>query len=119
MRIQTSLIIGLFLFGCAQMAPQPYEPSSGHISADQQPPVDEQIPALVGQTLPELPEPQPQAEQEKYTVVVNEVPVKEILFALARDAKINVDVDPRVDGVVTLNAVDQTLPQLLDRIARA
>jgi general secretion pathway protein D len=40
------------------------------------------------------------------------------LFALARDAKVNVDVDPRIDGVVTLNAVDQTLTQLLDRIAR-
>ena len=57
-------------------------------------------------------------ELEKYTVVVNEVPAKELLFALARDARINVDIDPRIDGNVTINAVDQTLPQILDRIVR-
>jgi MSHA type pilus biogenesis protein MshL len=51
-------------------------------------------------------------------VVVNEVPVKEILFALARDAEINVDIHPDIDGIVTINAVDQSLPQILDRIAR-
>ncbi|MGH8590649.1 MAG: pilus (MSHA type) biogenesis protein MshL, partial [Gammaproteobacteria bacterium] len=45
-------------------------------------------------------------------------PVKELLFALARDAAVNVDVDPGIDGIVTLNAIDQTLPQILDRIAR-
>jgi general secretion pathway protein D len=51
-------------------------------------------------------------------VVVNEVPVKELLFALARDASMNVDIDPSLEGIVTLNAIDQTLPQILDRIAR-
>ena len=40
------------------------------------------------------------------------------MFALARDAKLNVDVHPGVTGNVTLNAIDQTLPQLLTRIAR-
>jgi MSHA biogenesis protein MshL len=40
------------------------------------------------------------------------------LFALARDAQINVDISPRVQGEVTLNAVEQTLPQILDRISR-
>ena len=28
------------------------------------------------------------------------------------------DVDPGIDGIVTLNAIDQTLSQILDRIAR-
>ena len=65
-----------------------------------------------------MPQPKPPATQTKYSVVVNEVPVKEVLFALARDAKVNVDIDPRIQGVVTLNAVDQTLPQLLERISR-
>jgi MSHA biogenesis protein MshL len=43
--------------------------------------------------------------------------VRELLFALARDAKVNVDIHPGISGVVTLNALNQTLPQLLARIA--
>ncbi len=54
---------------------------------------------------------------ETYTVVVEQVPVDELLFALARDAEINVDVHPEISGRVTLNAVEQTLPQLLERIS--
>ena len=51
-------------------------------------------------------------------MVVHEVPVKELLFALARDASINADVHPLTEGFVTLNAVDQTLDEILDRIVR-
>jgi len=32
--------------------------------------------------------------------------------------RINVDIHPGINGTVTLNAIDQTLPQLLTRIAR-
>ena len=53
-----------------------------------------------------------------YTVVVNEVPVRELLFALVRDASINADVHPSIEGVVTLSAVDQTFNEILDRISR-
>jgi general secretion pathway protein D len=51
-------------------------------------------------------------------VVVNNVPVHDLVFALARDAKLNVDIYPGLNGLVTLNAIDQTLPQLLARIAK-
>jgi general secretion pathway protein D len=44
--------------------------------------------------------------------------VQELLFALARDARLQIDIDPNLAGSVTLNAVDQTLPQLLTRISR-
>ena len=47
-------------------------------------------------------------------MVVNNVRVQELLFALARDARLNVDIHPDMTGTVTLNAIDQTLPQLLD-----
>ena len=67
--------------------------------------------------MPLLPEPSPVEPFERYTVVVNEVPVKELLFALARDAKVNVDIHPDIHGVVTINAVEQTLPQILKRIS--
>lgn len=116
MRKIALFILLLYLTGCSEIIPEPYEPSSGHINT--QTTVDQSgIPQLVQQA-PVLPEPEPPVELEKYTVVVNEVPVNELLFALARDAKINVDIDPSIQGVVTLNAVDQTLPQLLKRIAR-
>ncbi|MDW8467829.1 MAG: type II and III secretion system protein [Burkholderiales bacterium] len=65
-----------------------------------------------------LPAPKPAPRPETYSVVVNDVPVHDLLFALARDAKLNVDIHPGLTGRVTLNAIDQTLPQLLARIAR-
>jgi MSHA biogenesis protein MshL len=49
---------------------------------------------------------------------VNEVPVKEILFALARESKMNIDIHPSIKGRATLNAVDQTLPAILERLSR-
>jgi len=60
----------------------------------------------------------PDKKAETYTVIVNHVRIQDLLFALARDAKINVDIHPGIEGAVTLNAVDQTLPQLLTRLAR-
>ena len=65
-----------------------------------------------------LPKPSPAAPSESYSVVVNNVPVQELLFSLARDAKLNVDIHPGLSGLVSLNAVDQTLQQLLERISR-
>jgi MSHA biogenesis protein MshL len=55
--------------------------------------------------------------EEVYTITVTEMSVRDLLFALARDAGVNIDVYPGIDGRVTLSAVDQTLPQILDRIA--
>jgi MSHA biogenesis protein MshL len=75
-------------------------------------------PSLKPVRLPAMPPPPvPRAAQEVLSVVVNDVSVKTLLFALARDNKLNVDIHPSVNGKVTLNATDQTLPQLLERIA--
>src|SRR6185369_16284721 len=102
----------LALAGCGQI---PLKPSSAHVSAEQKP--DGAIPAPV-QVVPVLPPPSPASRPETYSVVVNNVRVQDLLFALARDAKLNVDVHSGVTGSVTLNAIDQTLPQLLGRISR-
>jgi general secretion pathway protein D len=51
-------------------------------------------------------------------VVVSEVPVRDLLFALARDTKQNIDVHPGVQGLVSLNAIDETLPAILERVAQ-
>jgi MSHA biogenesis protein MshL len=68
--------------------------------------------------LPLVEPPQPQVEPELYTIVAQDVPVRDLLFTMARDASINVDVHPSVNGLVSINAIDQTLPQILERIAR-
>lgn len=107
------LLALLALAGCA--ATRPPETSPAHMSTPPAPEAD--IPSVVAPA-PVLPPPAPRARQETYTVVVIEVPVKELLFSLARDAKLNVDIHSGITGTVSLNAVDQTLPQILDRIAR-
>jgi general secretion pathway protein D len=108
-----SLAVAVVLAGCGQ---KPIKPAPTHIRGDE-PQVDGTIPPPV-QVSPVLPQPQPSARPETYSVVVNNVRVQELLFALARDARLNVDIASDISGTVTLNAIDQTLPQLLTRIAR-
>jgi general secretion pathway protein D len=109
-------LAAVLLAACA--APTPREPLKGHLNSDTSPTVATgSIPAPVQQTLA-LPKPRPTRKAETYSVVVNNVPVRDLLFALARDAKVNVDIHPGITGNVTLNAIDQTLPQLLTRIAK-
>jgi len=105
-------MLGL-LSGCGQA---PIKPAPTHIRADE-PRVEGTIPPPV-QLSPVVPPPKPTARPETYSVVVNNVRVQELLFALARDARLNVDINNDLAGTVTLNAIDQTLPQLLTRIAR-
>ena len=92
-------------------------PSSGHLRADSVAPTPGAIPQPV-QQIASLPRPRNTRKSETYSVVVNNVKVADLLFALARDAKLNVDIHPGISGQVSLNAVDQTLPQLLSRIAK-
>ena len=75
------------------------------------------IPALSAGA-PRLPGPRVDKSQETYSVVVNNVSAQTLLFALARDAKLNLDVHPGLVGKVTLNALDQTIHELLERISR-
>src|SRR5262245_45426742 len=103
----------LFVAACGQT---PIQPSPVHIQAEAPGP-EGAIPAPV-QVAPVLPPPTAAPRAETYSVVVNNVRVQDLLFALARDAKLNVDIHPGVQGVVTLNAIDQTLPQILSRIAK-
>jgi hypothetical protein len=111
------ILLALSDVGCAYKPTVP--PSQGHINAEQFPPkaAGEKIlpPVTVSNFVPL---PKPQVKVPTYSVVVQEVPVKELLFALSRDTKQNIDVHPGVQGRVTLNAIDETLPAILDRLAR-
>jgi len=116
--ILVRLVITLALASCAHQSK--VMPSEGHI--------DDQKTSKPGASVADIPKPvksnvfvpKPTAKtkEQTYSVVVNEVPVKEVLFALARESKLNIDIHPAIQGRVTLNAVDQTLPAILERLAR-
>ena len=100
------------LAGCASHQ-MPVSP--GHLNAA--PPPAGAIPDTVQQSSA-LAAPLAAPKVETYSVTVHKVPVQSLLFALARDAGMNVDIHPQIEGSVTLNALNQTLPQLLARIGK-
>ena len=111
-------LFALAVGGCATYKPT-VPPSKGHINADQFPAntAGEKI-LLPVTTSNFVPLPKPQIKVPTYSVVVNEVPVKELLFALSRDTRQNIDVHPSIQGLVSLNAIDETLPAILERVAQ-
>jgi MSHA biogenesis protein MshL len=113
LKVGLAFAAGLLIAGCSI---QPMKPSPGHVQAVAPAPAGD-IPEPVRIT-PILPKPKPAARPETYSVVVDNVKVQELLFALARDAKLNIDIHSGIIGSVTLNAIDQTLQQLLARIAK-
>ncbi|MEX1081056.1 MAG: pilus (MSHA type) biogenesis protein MshL [Halofilum sp. (in: g-proteobacteria)] len=114
-------LVGVLIVGCAASPVDEHEPS-GHIGSsaegeNQTANGTDDIPAPVSGP-PKLPAPAPPEETERYTVVVDRVPVNELLFALARDADLEIDIVGDIEGRVTMNATDATLPRLLERIAQ-
>lgn len=97
----------------------PITPSDRHIIQPASAPASSNadIPQANKRSIPLSP-PKPTARIETYSVVVSNVPAQEILFALARDAKINLDIGSGIQGNVSINAINQTLPQILDRISK-
>jgi len=107
--------IGAMLSSCGT---KPIKPAAQHIQKPaSQTDTTSSPPSLIKDSVV-LPPPKPASKVATYSVVVNNVPAQEILFALARDAKINLDIQPGIQGLVTVNAINQTLPQILTRIAR-
>lgn len=106
------VVCSVLLSACAS---KPITPSPVHIS--EPPPPAGAIPEPVQQSVALAP-PKPAAKVATYSVTVHKAPVQSLLFALARDAGLNVDIHPGIEGLVTLNALDQSLPQLLNRIQR-
>lgn len=119
LRVAMALLTALLVTACA---PTPLKMSEHHINPDLDVVVGDvpkpvlQHPPLAqaggfNQTVTEA-----ELLDEVYSVVVNKVNLRELLFALSRDAEIDVDIAPGITGTVTLNAVDQSLFQILDRI---
>jgi MSHA type pilus biogenesis protein MshL len=113
-----ALGLALVTAGCAQFSPKA-QPSEGHITAPAavKTEPDRSIPPPARMT-EFVPPPRPAVKPQTYSVVVNEVPVKDLLLALARDTKQNIDIHPGLTGLVSLNAINETLPAILERVSK-
>jgi general secretion pathway protein D len=121
-RLTAAVLLGAVVTiagGCNAHRPPHIPPSQGHIMAP------EPKAAVIPQDIPPparvstfVPPPKPAIKPPTYSVVVNEVPVKELLLALSRDTKQNIDVHPAITGVVSLNAINETLPAILERVSK-
>ncbi|MBF2759226.1 MAG: tetratricopeptide repeat protein [Ectothiorhodospiraceae bacterium AqS1] len=70
---------------------------------------------------PPLPAPAKDDASETWSVAVENVPVGELLFALARDSGLDIDISLNLEQQktkITINALDAPLDDLLGRIAR-
>jgi len=83
-RVATAVLV-MALAGCGQT---PIKPADAHLRAA--PPRAEGVIPSPVQTAPLLPTPAPILRPETYSVVVHNVPAQELLFALARDAKLQI-----------------------------
>lgn len=119
-----SMILVLCMSACSHQSK--VQPSKGHIDGQNtSTPSVITKPATPSSAIPKpvtnspyLPPPTAKAKEPIYSIVVYDTPVKEVLFAIARDSKLNVDIHPAIQGRVTLNAVDQTLPAILERLSK-
>lgn len=76
------------------------------------------IPTVVGSSLPTLPPLGSSANSlETYSISAVNVPVNELLFQIAQDAGKDIDIYNGVQGSVTINALNQSLDTILNRIS--
>lgn len=113
LRLCVSVALTALVVACG--ATNPPAVSEGHIKTGNKTIDKTDIPLPVSQ-VPALPRPGKREKLETYTVVVNQVPIRELLFSMARDADLNLDIDNNISGEITMNAIDQTLPKILQRI---
>lgn len=95
--------------------PRPLRPQ-GHLGTQATPPAG-RIPEIVP-AMPKLTEPKTGKPAETFNIVASKLPIHDLLFVLGRDARINLDIHPGIHGEITLNALDQTLPQIMQRISQ-
>lgn len=115
-RTASAKVFLLLSAGCTSTGIQPL--SKTHILSESPTKAENNsIPQPVQRTIT-LPKPKVTAKTEAYSVVVSNVKAQDLLFALARDAKLNIDIHPGINGTVTINAIDQSLQQLLTRISK-
>lgn len=111
-RFAPALVLALVLAGCAATPPLP---GAGHLRPEAV--AQGKPPALVDAPLLPPPPSPGRTRADQFSVSVHNVDIRNLLFAVARDARLNLDVHPDLAGTVSINAIDQTLPEILDRAA--
>jgi MSHA biogenesis protein MshL len=110
-----ALALSLAVAACGT---RPVAKPEGHLQADVLAgPSTASIPRTV-RTVPLPPPPEAREAEVRYSVVVANQPVREVLLAMARETRVNFDIHPGIQGTINLNAIDQTLKQILNRIAK-
>ncbi|HEY4997854.1 MAG TPA: type II and III secretion system protein, partial [Usitatibacter sp.] len=105
----------LAIAGCGT---RPVAKFDGHLQAENEPAATTQSIPQVIRAVPLPPPPEAREAEIKYSVVVANQPVREVLLAMARETRVNFDISPGIEGTVNLNAIDQTLKQILNRMAK-
>ena len=113
-RLLTTVGTLVLLAACA--GPRTVDLSAGHVvdpggAPENIAPAAQPVPEPVAQ-----PEPEP-VPVKTYSVVVKDVPVKDLLFSLARDAGLELDLQASAGKTVTINAVERPLAEILHRLS--
>ncbi len=116
--VLTGLALSSLVLASGCVPPRAFDTSPDHVTRPSPAAVPAGLPPAPVKAVPALSPPKPGAPVPTYTVVVNDVPVKDLLFSIARDTQYNIDLYPGISGNVSLNAVQEPLPAILDRIAR-
>ncbi len=114
------IIIASSLLAVACAGPSTVGLSSGHLLDEDTAGPGEASPELVEPVAAPAPEPVPAPPPEPvrtYTVVVKDVPVNDLLFSLARDAGLDLDLQADSKKTVTINAVERPINEILARLA--
>jgi general secretion pathway protein D len=104
-------------FLAAACGTRPVAQPEAHIQPQEAARAAASIPKPV-RSVPLPPPPEAREAEIRYSVVVANQPVREVLLAMARETRVNFDIHPGIGGAITLNAIDQTLKQILTRISK-
>lgn len=95
-------------------APNGHIDSPGVMAANN--PESASIPSISTAPSAELP-PLDLTQKELYSITAIKVPITDLLFQISQDSGKEIDVFNGVDGTVTINALNQPLEMILDRMA--
>ena len=122
------LVVAFTLAGCGSIIPPDYfDPDAeatrdtftegiaarpAEETAEPPPPIPELQPIISAPALG------PEVQSRRVTVVVTETtPIKDVLIELAREARIGLELDPRVEGGIIFSAYDRPFEDVIRRIA--